>query len=114
MIPEAPIAGHAGKLRQFLTTHILPRRAARLRVLDHGGEPVSGAEVLVVGLSRSRTNKKGYTRFYLPNDYFYSLVIRYGNHEEVLYEEQMSPGGAYVYRPDASSAFGRLLVLSPE
>jgi hypothetical protein len=113
MIPEAPLPGYAGGLRQSLTTHVLPWRTARLRVLDHEGEPVSGAEVVTVGLGRFRTNKQGYAKLYLPRDWFYALIIRYDNHEEVLYEEQMRPGGSYVYRPDPSSPLGRLLVLSP-
>ena len=37
MIPETAIPGHASRLRQWLTIHLLPRRAARLRVLDHEG-----------------------------------------------------------------------------
>ena len=114
MIPEAPIPGHAGRLRQFLTTHILPWRASALKVLGHDGNPVAGAEVVVAGLNRTKTNKKGVARFYLPRDWFYALVIRHDGHEEVLYEEKMGPGGKYVYRPDPSSTFGRLLVLSPD
>ena len=112
MIPEASAPGRAGKLRQLLTSHILRWRAGRLRVLDGADNPVAGAEVVVAGLSRSKTNKEGYARFYLPCDDFYALVIKYGNHEEVLYEEKMSPGATYVYRPDSSSASGRLSVLS--
>ena len=114
MIPETGIPGHAGRLKQWLTIHVLPWLATRLRVLDHEGEPVSGAEVVVAGLSRSRTNEKGYARLYLPSDWWYALVIRYDGHEEVLYEERMSPGETYVYRPDPSSPLGRLLILSPE
>ena len=114
LIPEAPVPGCAGRLRQFLTEHILQRRAGRLRVLDHDSEPVFGAEVVVAGLSRSRTNKQGYTKFYLPRDDFYALVISYHNHEEVLYQEKLTSGGTYVYRPDPLSSSGRLLVLSQE
>ena len=112
MIPESSVSGRAGKLRQSLTSHILRWRAGRLRVLDDADNPVSGANVVIAGLSRCKTNKQGYARFYLPCDDFYALVIRYGGHEEVLYEEKMAPGATYVYRPDPSSAFGRLGVLS--
>ncbi len=115
MIPEAPLPGYAGRLRQLLTTHMLPWRAARFRVLDHEGEPVSGAEVVVVGVGRFKTNKQGYAKLYLPQpDWFYALVIRHDNHEEMLYEEQIRPGRTYIYRPDPSFPIGRLLVLSPE
>ena len=114
MIPETAMPGYAGELRQWLTTHVLPWRAVSLQVLDREGKPVSGAEVVVAGLSRSRTNEKGYARFYLPRDWYYALVIRYDSHEEILYEEKLGPGGRYVYRPDPALAFGRFMALSPE
>ena len=114
MIPEAAVPGRAGKFRQSLTSHVLWWRAGRLRVLDHEENPVSGANVVIAGLSRCKTNRRGYARFYLPCDDFYALVIRYGNHEEVLYEEKMAPGATYVYRPDPSSSSGRLGVLSQQ
>ena len=112
MIPEASIPGRAGNLRQYLSSHILRWRAGRLRVLDDADRPVAGADVVIAGLSRSKTNKRGYARFYLPCDDWYALVVRYDHHEEVLYEEKMTPGATYVYRPDADKASGRLGVLS--
>ena len=116
LIPEGPISGNASRWRQFFIKHLLPSRAGRLRVFDQQGEPVPGAEVVIAGLSRSKTNGQGYAKFYLPRDQddYYALVIRYHNHEEVLYQEQMSPGGAYVYRPDSSSPSGRFRALSQE
>jgi hypothetical protein len=114
MIPEAPIPGRAGRLRQWITKHVLQSHACRVRVLDHAGEPVSGAEVVVVGLSRSKTNRQGSAKFYLPSNDFYALVIRYDGHEEVLYQEKMHPGEVYVYKSDASSTVGRMFVLSTE
>ena len=103
-----------GSLRQFLSKHILQRRTCNIRVLDHEGEPVSGADVVIPGLGRSRTNKQGYTKFYLTAEEWYSLIISYDNHEEVLYQEVLSPGGSYVYRPDSSIASGRLWASSSE
>lgn len=86
----------------------------RLRVLDHEKKPVYGAELRIAGVGRSRTNKQGYTKFYLPHDDWYALTIKYDNHEEVLYQEKMTPGRTYVYRPDPLSVSGRLCALSPE
>ena len=114
MIPAAPIPGRPGRLRQFLGKHILPWRACALRVLDQEGAPVSGADVEVPGLGRFSTDDQGYAKFYLAGEEWYSLVISYGNHEEVLYQELLAPGGSYVYRPDRSVVSGRLCALSTE
>ena len=114
MIPEGSFPGRGGRLRQLLAKNILRWRAGRLRVLDAADNPVAGADVMAVGLGRSKTNKQGYARLYLPDDDFYALVIKYGNHEELLYEEQMAPGETYVYRPDPLSVAGRKGVLSRE
>ena len=88
LIPEAPLPGHAGRLKQFLIKHVVPWRTSRLRILNHKGEPVAGADVVVAGLGRSRTNRQGYARICLPYEDFYALVIRFGEHEEVLYEKK--------------------------
>lgn len=112
MMPGTPVPGRPGRLKQFLTKHILRFQTARLRVLDHESKPVPAAEVVIAGINRSRTNNQGYARFYLPCDDFYAVVISYDNHEEVLYEEKMKPGGSYLYKPDPLSASGRLSVLS--
>ena len=83
-------------------------------MLDHEGEPVAGADVVVVGLNRSRTGRRGYASFYLPRDDFYALIVRYRDHEEVLYQESMAPGAVYVYRPDSAETAGRFRALSQE
>jgi hypothetical protein len=114
LIPQGPAPGRAGRLRQFLTKHLLPWWTSRLRVLDLEGKPVAGAEVLVASLGSSRTNGQGYARFYVPFYDFYALVVRFADHEEVLYEERLSPGKTYVYRPDAQSTSGRYLLLTQE
>ena len=114
MIPESPIPGRAGALKQLFTSQVLRWRAGKLKVLDDMGNAVAGAEVVIAGLGHYRTNKRGYARFYLPQQEWYALVIRHGDHEEVLYEEKMAPGGAYVYRPDPKSTEKRLSVLSRE
>ena len=114
LIPEAPLPGRAGRLKQFLIKHVMPWRTSRLRILNHKGEPVAGADVVVAGLGRSRTNRQGYARIYLPYEDFYALVIRFGEHEEVLYEEKMNTAKTYVYRPDPQVTSGRYFVLSLE
>ncbi len=83
-------------------------------VLDHNGDPVPGADVLIAGLNRSRTNREGYAKFYLPGPDNYAVVVTTGSQEEVLYEESMEPGKRYVYRPDVSQSVGRYFVLTEE
>jgi hypothetical protein len=114
MIPDDPLPGSGGRLRRFLSKHIVQWGAGKLRVLDHESKPVFGAEVRVAGVGRSRTNKLGYTKLYLPDDDWYALVIKYDNHEEVLYQEKMIRGQTYVYKQDPLAVSGRLCALCPE
>ena len=114
LIPAAPIPGRASRLRQFLGTYLQPQHVCRLKVLNDGGDPVSRAEVTVPGLGRFKTNKHGYVKFYLGGEEWYALIISYGNHEELLYQEMLAPGSSYVYRPDPSIPSGRLCALSEE
>ena len=95
-IPDADILNRGARLAQFFTKHIVPWRAGRFRILDREGEPVDGAEVVVVGVGRSRTNRLGYAQFYVPDEYFYAVIVRYEGREEVLYTEVLTPGGTYV------------------
>ena len=91
----------------------------RFRVLDHEGEPVPSAEVVLVGGGSSKTDEHGYAEIILPvtaGINYYALIIRYPGHEQVLYEEEMAPNKNYVYRAgaystkagSASSEFGTL------
>ena len=113
-IPEGPLPGHPGRLMQLLIARLFPHRAARLRVLDVAGAPMSGAEVTVAGWGRYETNRAGYARFYLPANDVYALVIRDDGGEEVLYEEELAPGKTYIYRPDPAISSGRIFVLTEE
>ena len=74
-----------------------------LRVLDHEGRPVPGAEVALVGGGRSRTDENGRAEVVLPGSRFFALVIRYPGHEQVLYMEELEPDRAYVYRAGSAS-----------
>ena len=90
------------------------RPPTKLRILDQRDQLVRGAEVTVVGLAETFTNDDGYVEFGLPYRDFYALVIKFNNHEEILYQELMSPGASYVYTPDPSTTNGRLMALSEE
>jgi hypothetical protein len=71
---------------------------ARIRVLDYNDQPIVGAEVAVVGGSRSKTNTFGYAEIILPGPDFYALTIDYPGHQQVLYMEEIEPQMTYVYR----------------
>ena len=113
-MPKGTVPGRAGRLSQFLAVHIFPSRTARLLVLDQNGDPVPDAGVLIAGLNRSRTNRQGYTKFYLPGADNYAVAVTVGDNEEVLYEEAIAPGKRYVYRPDVNKFAGRYFVLTEE
>jgi hypothetical protein len=113
-MPKGIVPGRPGRLRQFLAVRFAPGSTARLLVLDEQDEPVSGAGVLVAGLNQTKTNRKGGARFYLPGPDTYAVAVTVNGHEEVLYEESMTPGGSYVYRPDPEQSEGRYFVLTEE
>ena len=113
-MPEGTVPGRAGWLKQFLAVRFSPGRTATLLVLDGNDDPVAGAEVLVAGLGRSRTNRKGFAKFYLPGPDSYALAITANGREEVLYEEALAPGRMYVYRPDPAISAGRYFALTDQ
>ena len=79
----------------------LAGRPAWIRVLDLQGQPVSDADMTLVGGSRSRTDDGGYAEVILPEPNWYALVIRYPGHEQVLYMEELEPDKTYVYTADS-------------
>ena len=111
-MPKGTVPGRAGLLKQFLTVRFSPRQTATLLVLDGNDAPVAGADVLLAGLSRSKTNRQGIAKFYLPGPGLYALAVTANGREEVLYEEAMSQGERYVYRPDPAKPAGRYFVLT--
>ncbi len=113
-IRYAALPTRHSSVRRFLTRLLLPWRAVRLRVLDQDGNPVQGAEVSVVGLGRSITDKNGYARLHPPREDLYALTVTSAGSEEVLYEERLAPGETYVYRPDESVSAGRVFILGLE
>ncbi len=113
-MPTGTVPGRAGKFKQFLAVLFSPAKTARLLVLDGAGNPVPNAKVLIAGMSQTKTNRKGYTKFYLPGPDEYALAITSNGVEEVLYEEALTPGQQYVYRPDAAQSAGRYFVLTQE
>jgi hypothetical protein len=61
---------------------------------------------------RSTTGRDGRAKLNLPNAGYYVLTIRHGDHEEVLFVEQLEPAVNYVYKPDPEILSGRINVLA--
>ena len=125
-IPMEPALGFFARAKHFLIGSLHPGNVARLRVLDNNGSPVDRANIRIVGLGNFKTNKQGYAKLYLKTKGYSSsiasgisdevgdicsIVISYGNHEEVLYEEILAPNRSYVYKPDPAQTEGRIFVL---
>ena len=87
------------KLQRALSIVVFPRANSSVKVFDRDGQLVSEAEVMVAGLGRSKANRQGVARFYVPHKAYYAMVIRYKEHQEVLYEEILAPRTTYIYRP---------------
>ena len=111
LVPESPLPAPS---RLSQSSPIPESGDSRVRVLDHSGQPVSSAEVMVAGLGSYQTNEQGYAIIDVPRGDWYALIIKYGDHEEVLYQEKLAKGESYVYNTNPSTASGRLCVLSLE
>ena len=104
-VTKSPVAKAAPSRRQPTT---------KIRVLNQRDELVQGAEVSIVGLTEGHTDDNGCVEFALPYKDFHAVVIKFDDHEEILYQELLSSGMSYIYTPDASINNGRLMVLSEE
>ena len=111
-MPVGTVPGRPGRLKQWFIVRFRPRETARLRVLDTHGQPVPGAEVRIAGITRTRTNRHGTARFYIPHVENYAVTVVASGLEEVLYEEELKPGKTYIYRPDPERSAGRYFVLT--
>ena len=111
-MPSGTVPGRPGKLRQWFLVRFNPAQTATLIVLDVDGLPVHGATVVIAGLNRSTSDQDGQVKFYLPGPDNYAVSITFKDVEEVLYEETLTPGNRYIYRPDPVRPPGRYFVLT--
>lgn len=109
------------KFQCTLTMGMFPRANSSVKIFDRGGQLVRGAEVIVAGLGRSKSDRQGVARFYVPHTACYAMVIRFEEHQELLYEEWLSPSANYIYHPgpivtaeEHYKAGVRAMALSPE
>ena len=89
--PQTPARRHHGPAA--------PPQLLALRVFNREGEAVSGADVIVAGIGRTTTDAQGLARFFVPEEIYYAVVVAYPGHREILYEEVLTPGASYTYRP---------------
>ena len=126
-LPTEHIPGFLKRTKRSISGFFCPGNVTRLRILDNSGSPVVGANIRIVGLGSFETGKQGYAKLYLKTKGYsssiastvsdeagviYAIVVNYGDHEEVLYEEILAPSRTYVYRPDPVQTEGRIFVLS--
>ena len=88
------------------------RSPTSILVLDENGNFVPGANVVVIGIEEVKVDNEGYAKIFIQNEFFYSIIVSFGLHKELLYAEFLSPGENYVYRRDPSSNVGRSNVLT--
>jgi hypothetical protein len=128
-VAREPILGFAQRMERSISGFFNPRNVTKLKVLDNDGSPVDQANIRIVGLGSFKTNNKGYAKLYLKTKGYSSsiasgisdevgdirsIVISYGNHEEVLYEELLAPNRSYIYEPDPAQTEGRIFVLTQQ
>ena len=87
------------KFERIVSMGMFPRTTSSVKIFNRCGHLVSEAEVIVAGLGTSKTNRHGIAQFYVPNEAWYAMIIRYEGHQEVLYEEWLSPRTHYIYHP---------------
>ena len=111
--------GESGTVMQLDNVHDPRRHTGSLKVFDFDDQPVEGAEIslaatsVLTGLHRSTTSKDGFVYFNLPVKAGYVLTVKFGDHSEVLYLENLEPDVDYVYRPDPEIQSGRADALTP-
>jgi hypothetical protein len=93
-----PMTSKVGRSRHSLARYIPWEKTCKIRVLDELGEPVSGAEVIAIGLGECKTDKNGCAEFYVPQDDFYPIIIRHGDYEKVDYLRRITPGEEHIYK----------------
>lgn len=98
-IPDGSILNLKGKLKKLLIKRTMPSRVVSIRVFDRQGAPVHLARIKVVGVDGAKTDSSGYAMVYVPDQACYAVDVAFEGHYEILYEEVLSPGGRYEYRP---------------
>lgn len=110
-------ADGSGGMMKLANIYLPEDHSGSIKVLDIEGVPVHGAEVtlaatsVLTGLEKATTNSDGYVHFTLPEEASYVVAVGYqdddGDHTEILYLEELSPGVSYTYQRDSENPTGR-------
>ncbi len=73
-------------------------QVCKIKVLDGAGKPISGADVIIVGLGNCKTDENGYAVFCISQDDQYPVIIRNGNSEKIDYFPFIDRGEEYIYK----------------
>ncbi len=111
-IPSTQAIRGIGRVIRFISRKMFRRSPTSILVLDENGNFAPEANVVVVGIEEVKVDNEGYAKIFLQNEFFYSIIVSFGLHKELLYAEFLSPGENYVYRRDPSSNVGRSNVLT--
>jgi hypothetical protein len=119
LMAEGVVPADATGTMQLGNEYEAAKHTGSLKVVDLEGEPVQGAEIslaatsVLTGLHKSNTNKDGLVYFSLPQEAGYVITVQFGDINEILYLEHLTPNIDYVYRPDPEISKGRTDALKP-
>lgn len=88
----------AEKSNQTANTSMPEDQTCKIKVINEEGNPVCGAEVIIIGLGNCKTDENGYAAFYMSQDDSFPVVIRYGDYEKIDYFPWIYRGEEYIYK----------------
>ncbi len=98
-IPDGSMISRRTQLLWRLSRGRLPRSCVRIRVFDRQGDLVPGALVAIAGIGKTTANSRGEARLPIPGESYFAVTVTYPGHRELMYEEVLTPGASYTYRP---------------
>jgi len=73
-------------------------QTCKIKVINEAGRPVNGAEVIAIGLGNCKTDENGYAEFYMSQDDWLPIIIKYGDYEIIDYFPRINRGEEYIYK----------------
>ncbi len=98
-IPDGSMLSGWTRLLWKLSGGRLPRSCVGVTVYNREGALVPGARVAIAGVARATTDAQGRARLPVPGEQYYAVTVAFPGHRELMYEEVLTPGSNYTYRP---------------